>query len=515
MPVETVILPVWWLHLAALIAAVGLASALVVWVAPRPAREGPARESWLHRLTRRSGIPDAHARLLFGVLAVLFVMGLVATVAVVWHTVVSVFGHGADGPGLGAGALIAAILGAPFLIWRTIVAQITANQADEALFNQKFHAAAEGLAARRKVTSRVQVMHVRAGETEWETHGPTPPAGAGRLDPGKWEVLTEEADDIVTRAAAIDRLFGLVQERPAEAERVARLLSIYVRELSGEFPPEQSPRARWRKAKYPENGPERSDEEVFEVTGLRPEDADIKTVRAWAGRLTPCRSDIERAAQTLGRLSTIPGVTLPDRSVDLRSANLQGFDLNWPNLEGAWLTDAHLEGALLGDAHLERASLGGAHLEGARLFNAHLEWAWLSGAHVEGAWLNGAHLEEARLDKAHLEGASFRGAHLERAWLAVAHLEGASLDGAHLEGCGGLDTASLRGALLTDMDLTRVPEILQHLAECLGDGSVLLPNWITPGSPDWPAHWSTESLDWDAVTERWTQFKASLSPPVP
>jgi hypothetical protein len=35
----------------------------------------------------------------------------------------------------------------------------------------------------------------------------------------------EWEDDVVRRNAAIDRLEGLVRERPEEAERVARLLS--------------------------------------------------------------------------------------------------------------------------------------------------------------------------------------------------------------------------------------------------------------------------------------------------
>ena len=67
----------------------------------------------------------AKARLLgslFGLIIVgFFGIAICAAAAVLIKTIAAVFGAGVEGPNLGAGALIAAILGGPFLIWGTVL----------------------------------------------------------------------------------------------------------------------------------------------------------------------------------------------------------------------------------------------------------------------------------------------------------------------------------------------------------------------------------------------------------
>ncbi|WP_172295895.1 hypothetical protein [Pseudoruegeria sp. HB172150] len=106
------------------------------------------------------------------------------------------------------GLVLAALLGAPFVVWRSWIAAKQANIAEESLFNDKINAASEDLASRRQVTRVVQ------------------------SDDGSEAVLTEWEDDLVKRAASIDRLEGLAEERPDSTARIARMLSVYVRELS-------------------------------------------------------------------------------------------------------------------------------------------------------------------------------------------------------------------------------------------------------------------------------------------
>ncbi len=199
----------------------------------------------------------------------------------------------------GAGVLLAFLLGAPFVIWRTFVAARQAETAAEALFNEKLNAASEGLAARRQVT-RV----IGRGATQ--------------------KVLNEWEDDLVSRATAIDRLEGLVHERPEAGKRIARLLSVYVVELSREHPPQKAPE------------------------GASPDE-----IRKWASTLRPTRTDMERAAQALGRLRRIPGVDFPGATINLRGTNLQGFDLSGLAFSGARLSGARMEGAGLWEAHLK------------------------------------------------------------------------------------------------------------------------------------------------------------------
>lgn len=97
-------------------------------------------------------------------------------------------------------------------------------------------------------------------------------------------------DDIVRRAAAIGALEALARERPAEAPRIGRLLCTYLRELSKLVTPE-------------------SDEHP--------------------------RADMEAAAQTVGGLQKIEWVVAEDVQIDLRGANLAGFDLSGLSFVGA------------------------------------------------------------------------------------------------------------------------------------------------------------------------------------
>jgi len=281
----------------------------------------------------------------------LFILALLVTFALLGATLVGA--ELASGAPLGLGALLVALLGAPFLIWRTVVAQKTLDTAqrqtdlqDEALFNDKINAAATDLAARRQVTRVVQ-------------------------QDGKDVVLTEWEDDLVTRAAAIDRLEGLALEAleradVAPAQRIARMLSIYVRELSETNPPKQPPIDRWNEmAEGDEDMRPLNSDEIHSMTGLRPDDVSESAMAQWSGTLRPARRDMERAAQSLGRIIPIDRTLFARfdaQNVNLSSCNLQGMDLRGLNFERALFRDANLIGARMSgssfkDADLRRADL--------------------------------------------------------------------------------------------------------------------------------------------------------------
>ena len=114
-------------------------------------------------------------------------------------------------------AVIGALIAFPFTVWRIRLTREQVKLNDTSLFNEKFSAAATGLAARKQVTQIAQ-------EGDSKT------------------VLTEWADDLVSRAIAIEQLEGLAKERPAEAPRIARILSVYLAELSRDHPAQQPPR---------------------------------------------------------------------------------------------------------------------------------------------------------------------------------------------------------------------------------------------------------------------------------
>ncbi|GHG93145.1 pentapeptide repeat-containing protein [Pseudodonghicola xiamenensis] len=381
----------------------------------------------------------------------------------------------------GLTATLGAVVALPFTLIKVRMTGEQTRTAQEGLFNEKIKAASDDLHAMRQ---------------RWD----------GEAKQNIWEA------DIVRRNAAIHRLEGLVRERPEEAPRVSRLLSIYVREMSREVPAEEMPKAK----------------------------PSTEKMKLWAESLTVKRSDMENAVRALGRLREINGVEQKSVVIDLRRANLQGFDFRLLNFNGADLSEAHLQGANLIMAQFQKADFYEAKMQGANLFLAHLQEANLTQAHLQEAFLNraklkkaefrGTQLQGANLSEAHLHDAELNGMRLERAVLfktqlqggvlsgamlqgAIlmnAQLQGACLKGAEFNGATNLANTNFRGAAVTSIDFTNTPQITPHISEIFGDASVILPGGVTPDHPNWPLHFSKERLNDSAFHTAWRAFQASI-----
>ncbi|MEP4249204.1 pentapeptide repeat-containing protein [Tateyamaria sp.] len=344
--------------------------------------------------------------------------------------------------------VLAAIVALPLTVIRLRLTQKQTDTATESLFNEKINAATQGLYARRQVT-------------EWHRQ-------KGYVD--HWQ------DDIVQRCAAIDRLEGLARENNAETPRIARLLSVYVCELSSDVQP-QTP----------------------------PNDATPKELQSWARQLPKPRSDMEKAAQTLGRLHKYAQSPLENGEIDLRGANLQKCDLNelaFDNalFEVAKLQGANLQGAKLKGANLHGAKLQGTNLVGTKLHGADLSAAASQGADLAAARMQGAHLICAQLQRAHILDADLRGANL-----IAAKLQGASFESTLFDAKIYLFDATLRGAAVKEVDFTNIPQITEHLNDLFGDASVALPDGVPA-----PDHWSDKTLAYDDFHNQWRAWQATL-----
>jgi hypothetical protein len=212
-------------------------------------------------------------------------------------------------------AVIGALIAFPFTVWRIRLTREQVKLTDTSLFNEKFSVAATGLAARKQVTQIAQ-----KGDSK--------------------TVLTEWADDLVSRAIAIEQLEGLANERPSEAPRIARILSAYLAEVLRDHPAKQPPKG-----------------------------GDAAELKKWAKHLVP-RSDMQKAAQTMGRIRTISGVALGEVVLDLRFCNLQGCDS----------TDLNFDKAMMQDARLQGAHMWGTQMQGTRLWDAQMQEADLTWA---------------------------------------------------------------------------------------------------------------------------------------
>lgn len=213
---------------------------------------------------------------------------------------------------------------------RTAEAQATHNE--DVLFNEKITEATRSLYTQRQVTK----------------------------DPdGKESAYDIWEDDLIRRNAAIDQLERLAKERPDTADGIARMLSVYVRELSKAHKADPVPK------------------------GMSPND-----LRTWAHRLKVKRSDMEKAVQTLRGLREIAAGSGADLPIDLREANLQGMSLNGLDFKGADLGGAQLQGADLDWAQLQGAGLSWAEMD---------EETDLSFASLRGARLRNVDYAQVRL----------------------------------------------------------------------------------------------------------------------
>ncbi len=333
--------------------------------------------------------------------------------------------------------VLAALVALPITLTRLRIAREAEETAKATLFNQKITEAAADLHAQRQVTKWVDGV----AQNGWE-------------------------DDIVRRNAAIDRLEGLVREEPEEADRVARLLSVYVRELSKKQPPKPVPNnLRWEEA----------------LSGAALNDWWQKLHR-WTSALEPARSDMENAVKVLGKLTKTAKLKENTLPIDLRGANLQGFDLT--------------------ELDFRKANLSGAQMQGAMLDDVQMQATDLSGAEMQGADLGGAKMLGANLSRAEMQGANLGGADLQGANLRRVQMQGADLDEVKMDASTDLTGARFLAAQVKSVDDITIAQLKPFWDVIFADGSVP----VILDDPDRPDRWPKEKLDYDEFNEAWRMW---------
>lgn len=522
-----------------------------------------------------SGAPDwTVARPLGGLvsllLALLFVGALVAAFVLIGRTIM---GGGGAGSTLGTGALIVALLGAPVLIWSTVLKHQTVRYQKEGHITDRITSAVEQLGAEKTVKV------------------------PGKDADGKDITIEQTLPNIEVRIGAILSLERIAQDstrydQGRDHVRVMEILCAYIRENSNATPPQDFPEPEWEPLK---DNP--TDEERAAHLEKRRERfgrffAASKAWK-WAKALPEPRADIVQALLVLGRRTKeqrlieaawpdppikdtkwvfdIPCPELPDIEdveardpaqikafrkdladwketlraysgyrLDLRGANLQradlsatrpdrsdavfaGADLRKTRFEGAVCTNARLEGAKLWDAPMEGANLLRARLDGADLRTAQVEGAIFRFASMRGANLSRARIEVAELSGAKMEGANLSGARMEEASLRKAGMEGTSLLRARMQGVNlsaaetdertDWTAAILQGAAVQFVDFRETTISEHQILTTFGDGSTRLPGHIPR-----PAHWPETKLGvygFEIEYEKWLQNPEAYTPPPP
>ena len=304
------------------------------------------------------------------------------------------------------------------------------RNADETLFNEKFKAASDDLHARRAIKTEQSRTGLDFDENFIE-------------------------DDIVRRTAAIDRLEGLAQERPSEAPRVARLLCVYLRELSKLIGPDH--------VEHP-------------------------------------RADMEAAAQTIGRIHGNLENQLNQPSLQLQKVNFCDFNLRKLAFSKASFFEATCKKTSFYKSDMASAYFLGATLDRANFVKANLK-------HAD---LRKTNLEMADLSKADLKGADVRGAtligtHLQGANLEETQFQGAELNAVYLDEHTVLTGVNFRGASLRNVSTSTALLLKPYWQDIFVDDSVIFPD-----AEELPSHWESDLLLDEEFYELWRNWQRSI-----
>jgi uncharacterized protein YjbI with pentapeptide repeats len=295
-----------------------------------PYKGNPNKPPLFDQLQNRMGLGNINSGLLFIAIAfwaLIFGSLLLGLLGVIWSFIMSPIPQ--EGQiwnwrfSLAKMAALTATLGAvvalPFTLIRLTFTRTQTETAVEALFNDKINAAVEDLHAQRQVSVSAINGETKTHETVWQ-------------------------DDVTRRNGAIDRLEGLVQENANSAERIARMLSVYVRELSKTVQPTPTP-----------------------------ENAQQEELQRWVNGLQPKRSDMENAFQVLGRLKYADLLNPDTKTLDLQRANLQACMLNRYSFFKTDFSLADMSATFLANTDLRRCTFIGTQLEGSHLRNANCQ----------------------------------------------------------------------------------------------------------------------------------------------
>lgn len=247
------------------------------------------------------------------------------------------------GDGTGAairniGLVLAALFGAPFLVWRSIVAQKQVNVAEQGQITDRINKAVEGLGAVKTVRELFQIPRYQKKNGEWKRDADGNPQPA--LRPDGMPIVDRESRErtspnLEVRIGAIYALERIAQDSLRDHIQIMEILCAYIRE-----------------------------------------NAQAKSLEASEppfGRATP-RTDIQVAINVVGRRSNqqIDLEWQEEYRLDLRKTDLSGIDFQFKNFSAAMFHESRLEAAFFRECKLIGTQFFGALLNYSDFFQAEL-----------------------------------------------------------------------------------------------------------------------------------------------
>lgn len=377
--------------------------------------------------------------------------------------------------GLGTGGLIVALLGAPFLIWSTVLKHQTLRYQKEGHITDRINKAVEQLGAEKTVK--------------------VPSADGDKS-------IERSEPNIEVRIGAILSLERIAQDstkhdKGRDHVRVMEILCAYIRENAPASGAKVSLRERYEietNASNPYDPPltdaQFEDKYGGDILDLNDLISPVAT-KKWAQTVPTPRADIAIALRVIGRRDKQQRLAEARWGKGAKATDIWVFDIPCPALTDndgptttvgleiyrrqlkAWKKELaayrgyrlDLRGTCLQRADLSDLCLSGTNLEGARMEGANLSATRLEGANLIKSWMAGASFRAARLEGAYLvearmEGANLRSSRMDGANLQAAQMAGVSLRAARMAGTYLLDAlllgADMRGALIQGANFSKV-----------------------------------------------------------
>jgi len=404
------------------------------------------------------------ARPLGIILSICILLLFTLAVAAAFGVLIKLLRSGAEAS-LGTGALVAALLGAPFVIWGTALKHQTVTFQKEGHMTDRISKAVEQLGTEKSI--KTHLINSAGKKVFYKGED-------GMPDFSRPAILEETAPNLEVRIGAIMSLERIAQDSTRHDNGrdhvgVMEILCAYIRENSNATTPKDHGLEEWQPLGKDAGDQEQADHERKRTERFGAFNSEISV---WAKGLTKPRTDITFALKVLGRR------TVAQRKVEAAWPNppteqtIWPFDLPRPVLRRNEVGEKYTHTELVTFSNLlynwentlrayagYRLDLRGSNLQGAEMgatrrdsSDSVYSGVLLDKARMEGANLRRARLEEARLEGTRLEGANLEGARLILAWLSSVRMDGAILDRAVAHGAHIWET-KLTGASIRNAEL--------------------------------------------------------------
>lgn len=352
--------------------------------------EKPTFWDWVHlnryvEFTRARWLGGLFGALLFSAAVVIVLICLIG----LWHLLGALLGYGPFGTDTTGGAIrniglvIAAAFSAPFLVWRSIVAQKNSDTAVQSQITDRINKAVEGLGAEKVVKKTIETPKYQKKDGKWvrdQDGNPKPalrPDGTPIIDR---EIHESSVPNLEVRIGAIYALERIAQDSLRDHLQIMEILCAYIRE----------------------NAP---------ALDLEPTEPPFK-------KASP-RTDIQVAINVLGRRSK--------KQIRLEQEKRFRLNLNNTNLSGVDFRSGNFTAALFVESRLEFASFQDCELNG-----TYLSGALLNFTNFRGAILKGTRCDRVIFNRPTVPSGSMYPATLANSFFLLAKVYGVSFRGADL-----------------------------------------------------------------------------------